>query len=101
MLVETLQRVGCLDPARFYDLPPEWQLLHLAHTRNLFIGRYDPPDRKRSGKIYPADPADMERWRNRDRSRAVDAARRLLARPNLPAHLRQSAEATLRAAGAL
>lgn len=104
-MYETLQRTGHLDPADLLRLPEEVVVMHLAHTRSHFIGRYEPAapgmatgSRKRSA---PPKPADLERWRSRDRSADVKAARELLARDDLPPHLRRSAEATLRAAGAL
>lgn len=107
LIVETLQRTGQLDPVALLSLPEEWQILHLAHTRSLFIGRYEPPakgyteptadqpHRQRLG----SRPPDLKQWRQRDRSGDVETARELLARPDLPPHLRRSAEATLRVAG--
>lgn len=99
-MIETLQRTGHLDPAALLGLPEQWQMLHLAHTRSLFIGRYDPvapTERKPTGP--PPSPSAIERWRQRDRSGDVEQARRLLARPGLPEHVRRAAQATLTQAG--
>lgn len=46
--------------------------LHLAHTRNRFVGKYDPPVRGRRGQQDPQSAARAaaaaERWRKRRES---------------------------------
>lgn len=102
LIAETLQRAGRLDPADLFRLPQEWQMLHLAHTRNLFTGQYEPPFKGGGSTGVSAPQAgDMERWRQRDRGQDIEQARTLLQRPDLPAHVRRSAEATLAMAGGI
>jgi hypothetical protein len=104
--VETLQRTGHLDPAAFWALSPEWQDLHLAHTRHLFTGHYDPP--AAGEKVAPSPSpahaaAEVARWRERREREGpspadVAQARALLEMPGLPESLLAAARDTLTAA---
>lgn len=77
-------------------------MLHLAHTSNHFTGRYEPPIKRGPAPgIKTPSAGEFEEWRKRDRSDDIEQARRLLERPDLPAQVRRSAEATLAMAGAL
>jgi hypothetical protein len=110
LIVETLHRTGHLDPAALLNLPQEWQMLHLAHTRSWLIGRYDPqpaterrPGRSRTNQPSnaAAEAAAIAELRKGPRPQDVAAARRLLATTGAPERLRRAAQATLsRAAGA-
>ena len=106
--METLQRTGHLDPAALLSLPEEWQVLHIAHTRSLFIGRYDPQpatERKPGApkeqryKLHIAAAA-VAQVRKGPRPEDIAQARMLLSRPGLPDHLRAAAQATLTRVGA-
>jgi len=78
--------------------------MHLAHTRSLFIGRYDPqPMREQVSGAARGNPraeaeavADVRRG---PRQQDIDAARQMLGRLGLPEHLRRAAQATLSRAG--
>lgn len=106
--METLQRTGHLDPRALLRLPLEWQILHLAHTRSLFGGRYAPSSQKRttSGdkpqqRNLKLEMAAIAEVRQGPRPEDVASARELLARTGLPDHLRRAAQATLTRAGVL
>ena len=85
-------------------------MMHLAHTRSLFIGRYEPkppkagtgghrqPQQRRSN--FQIEAAAVAQVRQGPRPEDVASARKLLSRPGLPDHLRAAAQATLTRAGA-
>lgn len=108
LLYETLHRLGSPDPAALLTLPDPVVRAHIAHTRNHWTGRYDPPTKKRRGRRPLVAPTKQiaefhASQANGPRRRDVATARQVLkmaaSGATLPEALVTDARHTLRRAG--
>lgn len=103
--METLHRTGQVDPSGFLALPPAWQRLHLAHTKNHIIGQYEAGE----DEVEAASGAELAKFTRELREKRlregpspeeVAQAERVLAAPHMPEVVRRAAIETLQRAEA-